>query len=316
MANPFDIANFNLVNFAQILPDLLDSDPKTVEYIFKDLNGNLQTKNIENRGLFKKHIWDDVGSALGQFSRTFYVDAVNGDDNNDGSSTRPFKTFTKAYNSIPYSGFGEIIFTSDYVFEHSLFTLKTRTIKIYSTHKLEIEVANDGNYNYLATRFFISANSAISIALYGGGQLIVGRNGNFDSSLGWYGNGRGVFVYSNETPAYTIGRGQINILVREASDTPIVLEKGILVCPNGGSSDFSGSGFDFSLVTWKGVNNVVLHSSNPIGYVIATHPPSNIFWYTNLVDENGNSLDITSKISGVIKDTNGVPRNIVSNIVF
>jgi len=113
MANPFDIANFNLTNFANIYPDVMDSDPKTVEYTYKDANGNIKTKNVENRGLFKKHIWDDVGGALGQFDRTFYVDAENGDDNNDGSSSNPFKTIEKAANASPIGARTVIYLRSD-----------------------------------------------------------------------------------------------------------------------------------------------------------------------------------------------------------
>jgi len=113
MANPFDIANFNLINFANVLPDVLDSDPKTIEYTYKDVNGNIKTKNVENRGLFKKHIWDDVGGALGQFKRTFYVDAENGDDNNVGNYNNPFKTLYKALNSIPHGGRGVVVLLSD-----------------------------------------------------------------------------------------------------------------------------------------------------------------------------------------------------------
>ena len=36
----------------------------------------------------------------------------------------------------------------------------------------------------------------------------------------------------------------------------------------------------------------------------------------NVIDSGGNSVDIKTKIYGMIKDANGIPRNIVSNIVF
>ena len=40
--------------------------------------------------------------------QTFYVDATNGDDNNNGSSTNPFKTIKKACDSVPVGGVGLI----------------------------------------------------------------------------------------------------------------------------------------------------------------------------------------------------------------
>jgi len=33
-------------------------------------------------------------------------------------------------------------------------------------------------------------------------------------------------------------------------------------------------------------------------------------------DENGNDIDIKTKIKGVIKDSNGVPRNVISNLIL
>jgi len=110
MALPFDIANFNLTNFAGAYNDLFDSTPADVSIQVKDSSGNITTKTVANRGKFKQQLWDDVGGALGQFDRTFYIDADNGNDNNDGSSGSPFKTLAKALNSVPMGGRGTIKF--------------------------------------------------------------------------------------------------------------------------------------------------------------------------------------------------------------
>jgi len=152
MANPFDIANFNLTNFANIYPDVMDSDPKTVEYTYKDANGNIKTKNVENRGLFKKHIWDDVGGALGQFDRTFYVDAENGDDNNEGSSSAPFKTIKKAVDSVSVGGKAYLYTKGNFDFNEIIIaTLKYINITNVDDEKkdLTFKVTNDGKYNRL-----------------------------------------------------------------------------------------------------------------------------------------------------------------------
>ncbi len=66
-----------------------------------------------DQALFKKRVWDDVGGALGQFNRYMYVDEVNGDDSNDGSSSSPFKNIHTAFSKIPNSGKAVIILLSD-----------------------------------------------------------------------------------------------------------------------------------------------------------------------------------------------------------
>jgi len=49
-------------------------------------------------------------------SRTFYVDAENGDDNNDGSEFAPFATIRKACDSVPVGGFGRINLADGQIF--------------------------------------------------------------------------------------------------------------------------------------------------------------------------------------------------------
>ena len=113
MATPFDIANFNLVNFAYSYNAIFDSTPADVAIDVKDSNGNITTKTVANRGKFKQQIWDDVGSAIGQFSRNVYVDAVNGSDLNTGAIDSPYKTLTKAISSTPVGGKVHIYLQSD-----------------------------------------------------------------------------------------------------------------------------------------------------------------------------------------------------------
>ncbi len=48
-------------------------------------------------------------------NKTFYIDQVNGSDNNDGSQSLPFKTLQKAFNNIPPGGFGVIKLLNDYI---------------------------------------------------------------------------------------------------------------------------------------------------------------------------------------------------------
>ncbi|KZL17212.1 hypothetical protein PsWM33_05412 [Pseudovibrio sp. WM33] len=49
-----------------------------------------------------------------ELQRTFYVDAVNGDNSNDGSQDAPLRTLRKAADRVPRQGRGHIHLLSDY----------------------------------------------------------------------------------------------------------------------------------------------------------------------------------------------------------
>ncbi len=316
MAN-FDIASFNLINWANATPDLYDSVPKNVEIVQKDANGNLFTKTIANRGMFKQQLWDDVGGALGQFNRTFYVDAVNGDDNNTGASDAPFKTIKKAVDSVPVSGMGKIYFLNDYDFTDGKIPVLQKNITLFiNKYVINVPVNSSGTYQALEGGFQLFANGVINLIFTTTGQLNIGNTG-YDSNKNWGGNGKSFINYSHEALYYSKGRGQINILANQSSVNYIILTQGQLIGPNGGSTAYSGSGFDLSVVQWNCSGSVfVLNSGNSLQNVVDFLPPINFLWYTGFQDESGNTLNITDKVSGVVKDANGVPRNIISNIVF
>jgi len=110
--------NTNAANVFRKMYDLhYNPNPLDVPFEYIDENGNKTTTNIANVANFRKKVWDDVGGALGQFNRTFYVDAENGDDNNDGSSDSPFKTIKKACDSVPVGGMGYIYLKEGQVYK-------------------------------------------------------------------------------------------------------------------------------------------------------------------------------------------------------
>ena len=101
--------NTNAANVFRKMYDLhYNPNPLDVPFEYIDENGKKVTTTIKNQAGFRKKVWDDVGGALGQFNRKFYVDAVNGDDNNTGDSSHPFKTIQKAVDVIPITGVGNI----------------------------------------------------------------------------------------------------------------------------------------------------------------------------------------------------------------
>ncbi len=85
-----------------------DPNPQDVELPQLDENGNLITVKIPNRALIKKQMWDDFGAAIGQMSKTLYVDAESGSDSNPGTADAPLKTIAKAVGSVPIGGKADI----------------------------------------------------------------------------------------------------------------------------------------------------------------------------------------------------------------
>ena len=94
-----------------------DPNPQDVELPQFDENGNLTTVRIPNRAKLKKQMWDDINAAVGLWYRTFYVDPDEGNDNNPGTSSEPFKTLAKAIASVPIGGYGQIILSPGKTFE-------------------------------------------------------------------------------------------------------------------------------------------------------------------------------------------------------
>jgi len=125
--------------------------PENVTVDMIDDNGNLTTSTLPNVAQFRKTVWDDVGGAIGQFSRTFYVDEVNGDDNNDGSSSNPFKTLSKATDSTSLGGTVNIYLMSDIYMNYFVDCMCKRVYISYYEERRTItqKTYESGDYAYL-----------------------------------------------------------------------------------------------------------------------------------------------------------------------
>ncbi len=116
-------------------------------------------------------------------SRTFYVDAENGDDNNDGSESAPFKTIKKACDSVPNGGYGKIHLSAGQIFHISeVVPLDNKTIIIYGDSsnkpKFIFDTYDNGSYNY--SRNIYPSNGRLYIR-----QCILENAEKSDSNLSW-----------------------------------------------------------------------------------------------------------------------------------
>jgi len=149
--------NKNAANVFRKMYDLhFNPSPIDVPFEYIDENGNKVTTTIKNVARFRRKVWDDVGGALGQFSRTFYVDAVNGDDNNEGTADAPFKTIKKAVYATPISGACDILLIGDYVLKAS----ENRT-NVSGGRKIRIFGAETGS-----EKLILEYDTQVCFALY------------------------------------------------------------------------------------------------------------------------------------------------------
>jgi hypothetical protein len=263
--------NKNVANVFRKMYDLhYNPNPLDVPFEYIDENGNKVTTNIPNVTNFRKKLWDDVGGALGQFYKTFYVDAVNGDDNNDGSSAHPFKTLQKAVNSVPVGGYGNIILNSDVNLDFIKYVYNK--ILYFQLKGYKINVLNDS-----------------TSMLYGfydvGNSIFIFDGGNLDGS--------------------TI------VLPALQSDTSSKINHPALIKKPTNGHSFS----QINLVYKCGVE---LNDDGTYGLIETSYSSCSYNIDTNgiLTDNTGNNQTWADLVKFVVKDANGVPRNVVSNIVI
>lgn len=97
----FSISQPPLIDAARLGADLSGSNPIIGKMSHFALHHEvLPAENIRALGDFRNDLWALNDSDQWQIDRTYYVDAENGNDTNDASSTAPLKTFTEAVDRI------------------------------------------------------------------------------------------------------------------------------------------------------------------------------------------------------------------------
>ena len=148
-----------------------------MEYI--DENGQKRTTQVPNVAKFRKRVWDDVGGALGQFNRTFYVDQQNGDDNNEGSNNSSLKSIQRAIDLTPAGGVCQVYLLNDYLLS------PTENIRIFGAKIVYIHLMgktlstsytiNQTNQTFSHRGNFTFENSSLYIDV-GSGTIILPEN--------------------------------------------------------------------------------------------------------------------------------------------
>ncbi len=240
--------------------------------------------------------------------KTFYVDQTNGDDNNDGSSGSPFKTLNKACDSVPTGGFGIINLLSNITITSNIF-INSKNIQIIASTDTTITatayIKETGGTYYNACEGFKLINGNLSFSKI---KLVVPSKAN--SSYGWAWNtgvittGINFSLFNSISGVSFFGVGMTdNTVIYQPSDgCPAIIT---------GSTDTAGSAFfQLSHASIKTDSSQLFSIVFSIGIMFFGA------YNSILTDTSGNSKSWSDVISGIVKDSNGVPRNIVSNIIF
>ena len=274
--------------------------PENVNVQMIDDNGNVVDTTLPNMAEFRKRVWDDVGGALGQFNRVFYVDASSGSDTNDGSSANPFKSIKKAIDSIPIGGVGFIYLEGGQTFEiESNIYIHNKYIQIYSS-----DINNKPTIIFTSYLASDGRNRLYRINTYGAVNLYFGYvkiqiQGKKDASASW--------LYA--ACIYPIGVTTMSIRLRACE---IQLHQDSYNVFIGAFGSYPAN----ILVEMDSATTI-----ENIGYAfVRCYKSGTLGIYdegdTTYTDKDGNSMSLGDVIAGVVYDTNGVPRNVNSNVVL
>lgn len=262
--------------------------------------------------------------------QVFYVDAVNGSDDNNGTQEYPFKTIKKACESV--STKGSIYLLSDYSFsETDGFILDTKNIVMnLNNHQIIVDVyiGNNSGNNYRMVPKIHILNSYLSIIDRSNGQIYIRDNTNstlpfhegfnkfLSISLGYEGFSK---VYYHADDVGFIGTNNYR------TRYPLIIDSGAMFMSL--RADSAGNGGDAAISV--GARAYIPNSINATklqvkgsaklidlgvnGVCVYKH---NFMPGSEIIDENGNSLNMHDVVLNVIYDTNNIPRNIVSNYIF
>ena len=292
--------------------------PQNVTVDMIDDNGNLTTSTLPNVAQFRKTVWDDVGGALGQLEKSFYVDALNGNDLNSGTSAAPFKTLKKAVDSCPKTARALIRIIGDYTFtiDEGNVDYSYKIITIHIPQKFEVLAGvsgTDARYPKIATNglghlsFFLENLDDTTTTP---AQIILRNTTGLVLASGYTG-----FI---EIGVYFVGNTAvtINYYVKLVGQDVLLIEDGNLFNYIAGNSARSAN-LNFNISGYYTGNLRFVGGSGLLN--IDTAGTASLLFKLNgqgIVDENDVALTWSDVVTGVVTDVNGVPRNITSNIVF
>jgi len=285
------------LNDAQIALDDFNSK-------YDDAINSVSTKISE----FKQQIWDDVNVALGQFSRTFYIDAENGDDTNTGlTESSAFKTLRKAYDSALVGGEIYIRLLSDIVQDFN-YTLVGKNVVLDTNGRHQIKhIAYTYGELALIYRTTLS-NSSLTYIVRDIDEtaeykeyIVIENDTGYPISIYSSAIQHSYYRQSNFFNIVFLNKNPDAVLLKLENDTRLYSQTA--------SSSFSQA----SIFNFGGyyLGKIILHNNSELCRVVGTLFGNIDVRNFLIVDENDNTISIQDKIAGnVIDADSGVSKNL------
>ena len=323
MANIQDIAK-RLDNNTKTLEDIVHKPAGTyvnlpnggsipsVETWKRDaINTALNANNYPTRQEFNELV--DNRLVGGGMYKDFYVDQANGNDANSGRWNSPFKSLQTAIDNIPVGGAGTIHIIGDYVLT-SIIYISAKKVTLYLHGTLTTrEHSPPTHTNYTGIYYIRIMNSSVYIDINSNnnGKIVVPAK---SSTKPVTPNRHAIF---NGTAYNNFANIKFNIRTYQDDYNPIIVNSGFnLVSIARWSSHATKLNVEIS-GHYSGTNrNIIVNSNSRLVHFKNT---TGSFYYVydgGLTDETNTSIPVSNCVAGIVKDANGVPRNITSNIVF
>ncbi len=232
-----------------------------------------------------------INAVPGMMSKTFYVDAVNGNDSNDGSQAAPFATLKKAIDSAPPGAvcYIYLLDNAPHIVSANIYANNKRIVitkaagvvtnpkVIFKSYTVDVggTVYNSNNHLSLSNSYIYTSYVDFEV------------EAATDTTLPYASASRGFHTDNS------------NALITNSN----IIGNGLSVFS---SRNTNGA---FSLF----ICSVIINNGNLIDTNYGTMRFAS--YSTTYVDSTGAILS-PPPITGIIKDTNGTPRNVISNIVL
>lgn len=246
-------------------------------------------------------------------SPRFYVDAVNGNDNNDGSQNAPFETLKKAFDSIPFGGRGVIVLLSDIVLNKDVTTGENKFIVLdLNNHKISTSVYILGDGYYAIYSVIIHSGTVLHILLRDYGVLET-PNIPTDRPI----SPRRALLSFNE---FCVNAGIAFYIHSRSGTSWAKIRDNTRLVSVWHWSDSKPSGIFVTLfphynriLNLYGSNSYYVDFQGAVGGIYSVIDNDGARGY---IRRNGVNISVKDAVTGIVRDDNGVPRNVISNIIL
>ena len=281
---------WNAAEFIEKWQQFIAAPAGTVTLEYYDRSGVLRTARFDNRAKLVQNFIQNVNQVM---DKTIYVDPIEGNDENDGSSDAPVKTLYKAVEIIPPGGVGEIILRGDISIQRNIY-LNGRKLLI---RRELLPATKDENNPWISHQIIDEENGYTSgFSPYRGGAIFFfGVNIRTVSSSNPLGIWEGFIKRADN--AYCIVTF-FNSIIEVNSSSLVRIAAG----PTG-LTEISLYGTDVRRLS--DAYPVFNEGNSPICLKIGT---------TTFTDGSGNSLTWDNFVKNILRDSNGAPLNVIANI--